>query len=276
MSAQPKPQPGFIIIWEFRPQPEKRREFEEAYGPEGNWARVLRRGNGYVRTELHADTKSPGRYFTLDFWESRAEFETFKQSYSEEYKAMDAKCESLTMEEKFLGFCHTREQVRALLSAYGAEISEVVPQTVVRAATQADIQTMLLLQQATPSAAHWSEKTYQEIFDPLAPTRLAFVAQNTAGTLLGFVVARLSGDECELESIVVTPRQQGRGIGHRLLRLLIDAARAKKAGRMFLEVRDSKFAARTLYERSGFVIAGRRSSYYGAPQEDALLYELKL
>jgi len=45
---------------------------------------------------------------------------------------------------------------------------------------------------------------------------------------------------------------------------------------MFLEVRDSKFAARTLYERSGFVIAGRRSSYYGAPQEDALLYELKL
>ena len=274
MSARSKPHPEFTILWEFRPQPEKRREFEEGYGPGGDWARFFRRGEGYVRTELHADSKSPGRYFTLDFWESRAAFENFKQSHPAEYKEIDAKCEALTIQEKFLGYCETREQARALLTMHAAETIEVFPQAIIRAATQSDIQTMLLLEQRAPSAAHWSLKTYQEIFDPLAPTRLAFVAQNTADSLLGFVVARLSGDECELENIVVTPRQQGRGIGHTLLRALIDATCAKKAGRLFLEVRESNVAARTLYERSGFVISGRRSSYYGGPQEDAVVYEL--
>lgn len=276
MSGPSKPHPEFTIVWEFYADLAKPREFEEAYYSDGIWAKLFSRAKGYFRTELHADSKSPGRYFTLDFWESRAAFENFKQSHPAEYKEIDAKCEALTIQEKFLGYCETGQQARALLTTHAAETIEVFPQAIIRAITQSDIQTMLLLEQGAPSAAHWSEKTYREIFDPLAPARLAFVAQNTAGTLLGFVVARLSGDECEVENIVVTPRQQGRGIGHRLLRATIDSACAKRAGRLFLEVRESNVAARTLYERSGFVISGRRRSYYRGPEEDAVVYELEL
>jgi [ribosomal protein S18]-alanine N-acetyltransferase len=268
--------PGFIIVWEFRPQPEKRREFEEAYGPEGIWAQFFRQGEGYIRTELHVDPKSPERYFTLDFWESPAGFEDFKQKYPAEYRAIDAKCESLTTEEKFLGSCETPEHVRTLLSGHGAEINPLSPQIVVRAATAADIGVMLLLEQAATTAAHWSEKAYQDMFDPAAPVRLALVAQGDSGILVGFIVAHLIGDDCEVENIVVAPPQQRRGIGRRLLRALLDAARAKIALRMFLQVRESNFAARKLYERSGFAIFGRRNSYYRDPDEDALLYRIEL
>jgi ribosomal-protein-alanine N-acetyltransferase len=274
--ANPKPRPGLIIVWEFRPRPEKRREFEEAYGPEGIWAQFFRQGEGYIRTELHVDPKSPGRYFTLDFWESSAGFEDFKQKYPAEYRAIDAKCESLTTEEKFLGSCETPEHLRTLLSEHGAEINAVSPQIVVRAATAADVGAMLLLEQAATRAAHWSEKTYQDMFDTAAPVRVALVAQGESGILAGFINARLSGDDCEIENIVVTPPQQRCGIGRRLLRALLDAAREKRAARIFLEVRESNFAARALYERSGFATSGRRHSYYRDPDEDALLYRIEL
>ena len=44
---------------------------------------------------------------------------------------------------------------------------------------------------------------------------------------------------------------------------------------MFLEVRESNAAARTLYEKAGFEQTGRRHSYYTSPLEDAILYRLR-
>ena len=276
MSAQTNSPPGFIVVWEFQPRTEKRHEFEDAYGSEGLWAQLFRRAEGYVRTELWLDPKTPDRYFTLDFWGSRAGFENFKQKYPAEYKTIDAKCESLMTEEKFLGFCETPEQVRTLLLEHGAQINALPRQIVVRAATVADVGAMLLLEQAATTAAHWPEKTYQDIFDPSAPVRLALVAHRDSGTLVGFIVAQLAGNDCEVENIVVTPSDRRRGIGHRLLRALLDAARAKKAARVFLEVRGSNVGARFFYERAGFAIFGQRSSYYRNPDEDALLYRIEL
>ena len=41
---------------------------------------------------------------------------------------------------------------------------------------------------------------------------------------------------------------------------------------VFLEVRESNSAARSLYEKLGFQQTGRRKSYYANPIEDAILY----
>jgi ribosomal-protein-alanine N-acetyltransferase len=41
---------------------------------------------------------------------------------------------------------------------------------------------------------------------------------------------------------------------------------------VFLEVRESNSAARTLYEKAGFEATGLRKSYYANPVEDAVLY----
>jgi ribosomal-protein-alanine N-acetyltransferase len=51
----------------------------------------------------------------------------------------------------------------------------------------------------------------------------------------------------------------------------LEAGVARGASVALLEVRESNAAARTLYARWGFTVAGRRKRYYSHPTEDALL-----
>src|SRR4051794_28415642 len=87
-------------MWEFIVRPGKEQAFEKIYGPEGEWAQFFRQGDGYCGTELSRDLDEPRRYVTLDFWESRVAYETFKMQHAAEYKAIDQKCESLTEKEQ--------------------------------------------------------------------------------------------------------------------------------------------------------------------------------
>jgi [ribosomal protein S18]-alanine N-acetyltransferase len=275
MSAEakrkPKPRPGLIIVWEFLPQPDKRPEFEDAYGPKGVWAQFFRSGDGYIRTELHSDRKSSGRYLTLDYWESRAAFDNFKQTHAAGYKAIDEQYESLTAEEKFLGHCDSGEQLRELLLEHGIDLGE---EPRIRPAIVPDIPAMLALEQNARSAAHWDVSAYESIFDPNAPQRIALLLE-TNGQLQGLVVARITGNDWELENIVVNQNSQRRGLGRQLLTALIDSV-SESATSIFLEVRESNMAARALYEKCGFVISGRRTAYYRHPPEDAITYILQL
>ena len=89
----------FLVMWEFIVRLGKEREFEQIYGPEGDWAELFRRDDGYRGTELSRDPQRPGRYVTVDFWESRKAYEACKAQHAAEYKAIDQKCESLTEQE---------------------------------------------------------------------------------------------------------------------------------------------------------------------------------
>ena len=93
----------YLIIWEFRVRAGVERRFEEAYGPQGDWAQFFARGAGYVRTELNHDLKDSRRYVTLDFWVSREAYESFRREYTAEYKALDQEFEKMTEEELEVG-----------------------------------------------------------------------------------------------------------------------------------------------------------------------------
>jgi ribosomal-protein-alanine N-acetyltransferase len=67
-----------------------------------------------------------------------------------------------------------------------------------------------------------------------------------------------------------------KGLGTRLLDALLAAARETHSTSVFLEVRESNAAARSLYEKAGFNQTDRRKSYYTNPPEDAILYRLTL
>ena len=60
-------------------------EFARAYGPDGDWAAFLRRGAGYVGTELLMDIELPSRFLVLDRWESREAYQAFVEANREEY-----------------------------------------------------------------------------------------------------------------------------------------------------------------------------------------------
>ena len=51
--------------------------FEEAYGPDGEWARFFRSGDGYIGTELLHDVEEPDRYLVIDRWESTDAYNAF-------------------------------------------------------------------------------------------------------------------------------------------------------------------------------------------------------
>lgn len=274
MSHESKLLPPVIVIWEFRSHPEKLNDFKQVYGPDGDWVQLFRRSPQYIRTELHRNPKSSGGYFTLDFWHSQSALDEFKQQNARSYKALDEKCALLTEEEKLLGYYETSEQARAILASYGLKWPEAAAGVRVRIGSPSDILAMISLAQKTHSAALWSAKTYEEIFNAAAASRAALIAEDEI--MCGFAVARFSEDECELENIVVRQDRQLGGIGRKLLLTFIDSARTKGATKIFLEVRESNRAARALYERCGFAVIGRRSNYYHNPSEDAVIYQLQL
>jgi ribosomal-protein-alanine acetyltransferase len=288
---------AFTVIWEFRVRRAKRLAFEQAYGPEGDWAQLFRGFDGYLGTDLLRDRATPLRYFSIDRWASRQAFLEMKKKSRAAYRSLDEKCESLTTRERLVGEFHdgcgaeipvrpsSQENPQLEHSGQTAQREkrgqECPPHTTVvvhvRPATPADIPAIVALERETPSAAHWPEASYRRVFGPdAAPARIALVSESAGRVLHGFVIARLAGDECELENIAVDRKRQRRGLGTQLLQELIAAARAQRAARIFLEVRKSNAAARALYERCGFAIAGRRPSYYTSPSEDAVLYTVAL
>jgi heme-degrading monooxygenase HmoA len=60
-------------------------EFEQVYGPEGEWAQFFGTGRGYVGTELLRDLEIPGRYLLVDRWETREAYNAFVEEHRDEY-----------------------------------------------------------------------------------------------------------------------------------------------------------------------------------------------
>lgn len=267
--------PLFIVAWAFLVKPETRRDFERVYGPSGEWVRLFRSGDGYIKTELHHDPDNSGRYITLDFWRTREQYEAFRQQSRSAYQEIDARCERLTTDEQLLGDFTDVASLRAAFPQLGPQ-TEVGPTCRVRASTPDDIPAIMRLERAASSAAHWTKESYEAVGRSDAPPRIVLVAERTDCKLRGFVVGRVVADECELENIVVDSLSSRQGIGSALLAELSHAARQRGAKRIFLEVRESNLPARALYERLGFQRDGERGSYYSDPVENAMLYSLTL
>lgn len=89
----------------------------------------------------------------------------------------------------------------------------------------------------------------------------------------GFLIAREVDHEWEIENIAIAGPARRGGLGTRLLEEFLDLARERGAQAVFLEVRESNLAARKLYEKCGFLEAGRRQGYYHSPEENAVIYQ---
>jgi len=160
-------------------------------------------------------------------------------------------------------------------------MTETKRQPLIRAAVAADIPAMLELERQSTTAAHWTERQYRDALGPSVddPRRLVLVAESghdPAKAILAILVAHHISPEWELENIVVAQLARRQGLATKLLNRLITRARDTNSESIFLEVRESNLAARTLYERAGFQQTGRRRAYYANPVEDAVLYRLRL
>ena len=93
----------YMIIWEFQVKANRQRDFEKVYASDGMWAKLFKRGAGYINTELIRDPKRPQRYVTIDRWISSEAYDAFRAKWREDYDALDSYCRGLTDREALLG-----------------------------------------------------------------------------------------------------------------------------------------------------------------------------
>lgn len=103
---------------------------------------------------------------------------------------------------------------------------------------------------------------------------LGLIATDPGAEPVGFALFLRAADEAELLRVAVAPKRRRQGVAAALILSGLDRLEAQGVRRCFLEVRPSNLAARGLYERLGFRLAGRRHGYY-SDGEDALVYALE-
>jgi quinol monooxygenase YgiN len=103
MTRNTKDTKSYVYIWDYTVVPERVEDFQRVYGPDGEWVRLFRQAPGYVRTELHRDVRQPNRFLTIDYWESRSAWETFRAQFATRFEELDARCAELTARETEIG-----------------------------------------------------------------------------------------------------------------------------------------------------------------------------
>jgi [ribosomal protein S18]-alanine N-acetyltransferase len=102
-----------------------------------------------------------------------------------------------------------------------------------------------------------------------------FLAKDDSGRVVGFCSFWRVLDELHINNLAVAPHTRRGGVATALLSHVLTEGGRLGARRATLEVRRSNDAARLLYERFGFTVAGVRRAYYTKPVEDALVLWLE-
>ncbi|HEY7672356.1 MAG TPA: antibiotic biosynthesis monooxygenase [Gammaproteobacteria bacterium] len=96
------------VVWEFIVRETALDDFEQAYGPRGDWQRLFARYSGFNGTTLLRDTANPRRYLTVDSWETPADRERMLVEAAEQYAALDAAFGKWTESEAEVGIFESR------------------------------------------------------------------------------------------------------------------------------------------------------------------------
>ncbi|MEY4137590.1 MAG: hypothetical protein RL205_1718 [Actinomycetota bacterium] len=134
-----------------------------------------------------------------------------------------------------------------------------------------DIEAVQAIEESVFTVDPWST---EQFWGELAqPTREYVVAVDESG-ILGYAGAYLLPPDSDVQTIAVSGRAQGRGIGRLLLDELIAIAVRHECSQLLLEVRSDNDSALSMYERFGFERISMRRDYY-ASGVDALIMRLR-
>ena len=91
------------IVWEFIVREESVEEFQAAYGPQGSWVELFKKGDGFLGTVLLRSDQAQNKFLTIDRWEDVASYKNFRQRFATEYAELDAQLDELTVSETRIG-----------------------------------------------------------------------------------------------------------------------------------------------------------------------------
>lgn len=131
-------------------------------------------------------------------------------------------------------------------------------QVTLRSITAEDAARIAGLERACFSDA-WGEESVRSTL-----TRKDFcgVILECDGAAVGYVCGTVLFEDAELLRIAILQEKRRLGLGAAVLDAFLEAVRAQKAERVWLEVRESNAAAISLYSSRGFVQGRVRENYY--------------
>ena len=121
-----------------------------------------------------------------------------------------------------------------------------------------DIDAVLAIEEASFTSP-WTREMYVAELEKRGMAYF-FLAKTPEGEVVGFCSFWHVVDELHINNLAVAPTHRRSGIGSALLVRVLAAGAELGARRATLEVRRSNEAARYLYERFGFTVAGVRRS----------------
>ena len=155
------------------------------------------------------------------------------------------------------------------MSAVAVEL----PDTEFRPMREADLDEVLSIEHEAYDFP-WS----REIFRDCLRVGYSCRVLESDGVVNAYGMLQIAAGKSRLLNLCVRRRLHRRGLGRRLLSLLIEAARSHHTNSVFLEVRPSNTAARRLYDSMDFTMVGVSRGYYPARtgREDAMILALSL
>ena len=119
----------------------------------------------------------------------------------------------------------------------------------------------------------WSEQSFLNVLDD--EFSFSYVGA-LEGRIIAYTIFGAIDDYAELWNIAVDERERRKGIGERMLHVVIDRCREMGVASLFLQVRESNQPAINLYQKNGFTFVVVQKDYYQSPREDALIYRLDI
>jgi [ribosomal protein S18]-alanine N-acetyltransferase len=147
----------------------------------------------------------------------------------------------------------------------------VIEEIIIRAMSIADLEDVIKIEQLCYSPPWKKEHFIHEIHSPVS---FPFVL-TVKDVVAGYLCLMSLFEEAQIMNITVSGQYRGKGLAQKLIEFAVKTAVEKGAENLVLEVRESNFAAISLYEKNGFVRYFVRKKYYEG-LEDALMMEKSL
>lgn len=117
----------------------------------------------------------------------------------------------------------------------------------------------------------WTEQSFAEALQQ----DVLFIVVLKENAIVGYCGMYCSFEEGEITNVAVMPKEQGCGLGRKMMEYLLEQARERGIRRIILEVRISNENAIHLYESLGFHNCGIRKGFYEMPREDGMVMILE-
>ncbi len=113
--------------------------------------------------------------------------------------------------------------------------------------------------------------TKESLLGEIISERSHYIVVENNGEVIGYCGFWKIFDEGHITNIAVDQPYQGKGVGSRLIKEMLELGKTLDVVSYTLEVRVSNLQAIGLYEKFGFENVGIRKNFYDNPNEDAMI-----